>query len=76
MVFMFRMASILSGIHGHLALSSGRIAAGLLLSMIFPEKPASGCSEIMLLRMIVSENSESGPRKIMRKRAQQHARTL
>ena len=67
MVFMLRMASILSGIYGHLALSSGRIAAGLPLSMIF--------SGIMLLGMIVSENSESGSRKIMRTRAQ-NARVL
>jgi hypothetical protein len=69
MVFMFRMASILSGIYGHLALSSGRIAAGPLLSMIFSEK-GYPLLQIALLRMIVSENSESGFRKIMRKRAQ------
>jgi hypothetical protein len=31
------MASIFSGIHGHLAPSSGRIAAGALLSVIFSE---------------------------------------
>jgi hypothetical protein len=47
-------------------------AAGLLLdllSMILSEKGVSTL-RIALLRMIVSENSESGFRKIMRKRAQ------
>jgi hypothetical protein len=63
------MASILS-VNGHLAPPSGRIAAERLgLSPIVSENRYR-IFRIVLLRMIVSENSESGFRKIMRKRAQ------
>src|SRR5882757_236719 len=62
MVFIFRMASILSGRTGTLpVMPSGRIAAGRLSSTIF----SGSCP----LHMIVSEIGVRFLRKIMRKRA-------